>query len=449
LAFGYWFVYIRGDVATSPGDVPVVSAAADRPNHHLIPQAKDHPQFQAGTMGTTASAPVSDEKVADVASSFNEFGLDLFNTLGNVEDGNVLISPLSIATALSMVAAGTTADSKNAQQFDKTLRLPVSSDSTRDALRSALQRVSSVDPKVKLLLANSQWTRGPIKDSYKAQLSEVFAAEARDLPGSPDPINKWVKDNTGGLIEKLLDEVDPLAVAVLINAVYFKGEWASKFDKANTRELKFHLPSGPPTPCKMMFRKGKVAYKEIFLTEKARQAGLYDAQLVELPYGSGQDFGAVVILPRKGGESSVRDITTHAMRNPGTWDGWLNRLPQREVELYLPRFKLEYGVKDIVPALVSMGLEEAFLAGTPGRMSGFERMTDDPLVYLSNVFHKAVMEVNEEGTEAAAVTGAVMATRSMPAPPAYMLVDHPFLFAVRDLKSGLLLFIGDVQSPEF
>jgi serpin B len=111
-------------------------------------------------------------------------------------------------------------------------------------------------------------------------------------------------------------------------------------------------------------------------------------QLVELPYGSGQDFGAVIILPRKGSTNSVGGLTTHALRNPGEWDKWVNRLPKRDVELYLPRFKLEYGVKDIKAALGSMGLEEAFIAGLSGHESGFARMTDDPSVYLSNVFHK-------------------------------------------------------------
>jgi serpin B len=243
VAFGYWFVFISGDY-TSTSSVDVAKEAPHQ-NHHRVSQPKQHPLFQEQTRAVT------DEIIMEVASSFNEFGLDLFNTLSSVESGNVLISPLSIATALSMVAAGTTVDSTNAQQFDKTLRLPVTSDSTRDTLRSALQRVSSVDPKVKLLLANSQWTRGSIKESYKKQLSEVFDAEVRELPESPAPINEWVSDNTGGLIEKILDEVDPLAVAVLINAVYFKGEWANKFDKDNTRDMKFLLPSGTSTPCKV------------------------------------------------------------------------------------------------------------------------------------------------------------------------------------------------------
>eukprot|EP00976_Prorocentrum_cordatum_P098154 1191284-Prorocentrum_minimum.AAC.3 len=151
LAFAYYIIFIQGDtrVAIEFGEMP--------------------DQAQVGTSDQVQAT--DDAMVAQVASSFNEFGLDLFNTLAGVEDGNVLISPLSVATALSMVAAGTTEDSINAQQFDMTLRLPVTSESTKDTLRSALNRVSSVDPKVKLLLANSQWTRGSIKEAYKQKLS--------------------------------------------------------------------------------------------------------------------------------------------------------------------------------------------------------------------------------------------------------------------------------------
>uniref|UniRef100_A0A7S0N7I4 Serpin domain-containing protein n=1 Tax=Pyramimonas obovata TaxID=1411642 RepID=A0A7S0N7I4_9CHLO len=436
-AFAYWFLFIRGD-AKSVWYKPIVVEVDSQ--HHTRPSE----QIKAG-------ATEEAMEVAEVASSFNEFGLELFNTLTSAADGgNVLISPLSVATALSMVAAGTTEGSANAQQFDKTLRLPVTSDSTKDVLRSALQRVSSVDPKVKLLLANSQWTRGgSIKETYKQKLSAVFDADVRELTAEAEPINQWVSEKTEGMIKRLLDEVDPLTVAVLINAVYFKGEWADKFDKANTRKMDFHLASGTSTPCQMMFRDAKMGYREIFLTDKARETRQYDAQLVELPYGSGQDFGAVIILPRAGTSTSVGELMAHAMQNPGVWEEWVQRLPKRPVEMYLPRFKLEYGVQDIKAALTSMGLVEPFVAGTAGREGAFQRMTDDEQVYLSNVFHKAVMEVNEEGTEAAAVTAAVMMTRAMPPQPVEMKVDHPFLFAVRDLKSGLLLFIGNVEAPEF
>ena len=109
---------------------------------------------------------------------------------------------------------------------------------------------------------------------------------------------------------------------------------------------------------------------------------------MELPYGTGDDFGAVVILPKAGSANSVKGIMAHAMQTPGVWEDWVQNLPKREVQMFLPRFKLEYGVQDVKTALTSMGLEEPFLAGTSGREGAFERMTDDPLVYLSNVFHK-------------------------------------------------------------
>ena len=111
---------------------------------------------------------------------------------------------------------------------------------------------------------------------------------------------------------------------------------------------------------------------------------------MELPYGSGDDFGAVVILPRAGSTNSVGSLMAHAMKTPGVWEEWVQRLSKRPVQMYLPRFKLEYGVKDIKSALTSMGLQEAFVAGTTGREGAFARMTDDELVYLSNVFHKVL-----------------------------------------------------------
>eukprot|EP00238_Polyblepharides_amylifera_P009352 CAMPEP_0196598294 /NCGR_PEP_ID=MMETSP1081-20130531/94237_1 /TAXON_ID=36882 /ORGANISM="Pyramimonas amylifera, Strain CCMP720" /LENGTH=487 /DNA_ID=CAMNT_0041923971 /DNA_START=226 /DNA_END=1689 /DNA_ORIENTATION=+ len=480
------------------------------------------------------------EASCQIAESMNTFGFNLFHGLVSQDGENVLVCPVSVAIALGMVAAGTTPASPSAQQFDQLLGLPLSqSDSEAAKIQALFQELSSWDPKVSLVVASSLWSSSTILPEYRARIAGTFSADALPLPSSPGPINSWVKEKTAGLITSILEEDDPQMAAVLLNAVYFKGEWTNKFDKSNTKETPFKLASGATVSSQMMFQKfagqKKVKYAEIKLSGEAVQEGDndYDAQMVVLPYGAGNRFQAIFLLPKESQpantadagplgkvvkaagegevwgrwerqlkkrevkvslprfklEYGVKDLTS-ALKEMGleapfqaifllpkesqpanaageagplgevakaagkgrVWEQWERQLRRREARVSLPRFKLEYGVKDLTSALKEMGLEAPFQAGLGGEFQGqFLRMTEDPLAYLSSVLHKTVLEINEEGTEAAAATAAIMMTRAImiEPPPVEIEMDRPFLFMLQDAQSKLVMFLGKIDSPQF
>ncbi|CAJ1378893.1 unnamed protein product, partial [Effrenium voratum] len=343
------------------------------------------------------------------AKVVNPFGVALFQYLAKKEVENVLISPMSISVCLSMVAAGATEGSGTQKEL-----------MGMGGGLKALPEASSMQ------MANSAWVRMAIKPEFLADIQKTFQADAFPLP-SPDPmrINNWVKEKTQGLIPSLFEgPLDPLTVLVLVNTIYFKGSWASTFDAAKTTPGKFQSFKGK-LPCDMMLKKEKnLSYADI--------AGF---QAVQLPY-SDMNTMATIILPKETGPGGLEKLVEgfdleqvfHAMR-------------PMEVELRMPRFKVSAG-GSMKEALVALGIKETF-----GGSGGFLRMSDDPEVHLDEVMHKATVEVNEEGTVAAAATGAVMMTRCMPPPAQPMTVDRPFLFVISD-KEGAISFIGKIVTPE-
>lgn len=381
----------------------------------------------------------------NVASSLNSFGLDLLHILLKTETENVAISPASVALAMAMVSAGATPTSKNALELEKLLGLPITSQDCSQSMQILMQQLKSADPKVNVLVANSQWSRSSILESYKERISREYAAEAFDLPASPEPINAWVKAKTNGLIPEIMSDVDPLVIALLINAVYFKGEWTNRFDTEHTVEAPFHVSPTVQLPVQMMMRKDKkMMYADVSAGDEVTSGRV---QVVELPYGEGEQFSAVVLLPSPSKADdgiSLTSMVDALAAKPALWEQWMMQLRPTDVRLGLPRFKVEYGIKDLKESLSLMGVTDAF-TGTPE--GAFLAMSDDPTVFLSAVLHKTVIEVNEEGTEAAAVTAAVMKTRSMPRPPLQMLVDRPFIFAIRSRVSGSLLFMCRINNP--
>ncbi|KAK3285538.1 hypothetical protein CYMTET_6864 [Cymbomonas tetramitiformis] len=343
---------------------------------------------------------------------------------------------------MAMVSTGATPGSKNALELEKLLRLPITSQDCSQSMQILMQQLKSDDPKVNVLVANSQWSRSSILESYKERIGREYAAEAFDLPASPQPINAWVKAKTNSLIPEVLSNIDPLVVSILINAVYFKGEWTNRFDAEHTVEAPFHVSPTVQLPVQMMMRKDKkMLYAEVSAGDKESRA-----QVVELPYGEGEQFSAVVVLPSLSDADgmSLTSMMDALAAKPALWEQWMMQLRPTDVRLGLPRFKVEYGMKDLKEALSLMGVTDAF-TGTPD--GAFLAMSDDPQVYLSAVLHKTVVEVNEEGTEAAAVTAAIMKTRSLPRPPLQMLVDRPFIFAIRSRVSGALLFMCRINNP--
>jgi len=251
------------------------------------------------------------------------------------------------------------------------------------------------------------------------------------LPGAVKVINDWVGEKTHERIDKIVDRISAEDVMFLINAVYFKGRWTAEFDKKLTQDRDFHLADGSVKSHPMMRREDKYRYLE---TD--------DLQAIRLPYGEDR-FALYVFLP--GSEHSLAEFV--GQLTPETLDDRLMQMHRRKGEIVLPKFKHEYE-QSLNTVLGALGMDIAF---DPGR-ADFYRMLDSPIdmaFYISEVLHKTFVEVNEEGTEAAAVTSVRMTLTALPPDEDFqMTVDRPFFYMIRDDESGSVLFMGVVTEPE-
>jgi len=350
------------------------------------------------------------------------------------EDDNIFISPASIITALAMTYNGAEAETREA--MEKTLGFEgMSKEEVNEAFADLLTILQNPDPKVEMAAANSLWAREGIdfKEDFLQDNKDFFDAELSSLdfddPAAAEKINKWVKDKTGGTIEDMVEPpIDPLTVLFLINAIYFNGEWSDPFDPDLTREIPFHLPGGSRTDHPVMFKEGEYNYLETELF-----------QAVRLPYGENKRLGMYVFLPSEeaGLEGFMEEL------NPGTWTDWTASFSNREGELGLPRFTFEYEASLNDP-LKTLGMEIAF----DDKAADFSGMRDiPPRLYISDVKHKSFIEVNEEGTEAAAATSVEIRVESARPDHFTMIADRPFFFAITDEQTGAILFMGILQEP--
>jgi len=267
-----------------------------------------------------------------VVESDNAFGLKLFKELIKAEpDKNVFISPLSVAMALGMTyngAAGSTEEAmRNTLEFGN-----MSFQEINESFQSLIELLTQLDPKVRFQIANSIWYRlgFQVEQDFIDLNKKYFGAEVRSLdfssPSSVDIINNWVDEKTNSKIDKIIDNIDPMTMMFLINAIYFKGMWTYEFDKNMTSDEQFTKPDGSQVPCKMMKMTADLNY---FADETV--------QIVDLPYGDGQ-FSMTVILPRS--DQSIDAVA--ADLTPSQWTEWLSKLTKASGTVELPKFKLEY-----------------------------------------------------------------------------------------------------------
>lgn len=366
----------------------------------------------------------------------NLFGIKLFKEVVQAEEPekNVMISPLSVSLALAMTYNGADGDTKEA--MEETLELAgLTTDQINENYKILIDALSSVDPKVLMSIANSIWYKHTfsVEQDFININQNYYYAEVSPLdfydPNAVNTINNWVADKTNDLIMEVLDYIPADAVMYLINAIYFKGIWEFEFDEADTEEESFYLSDGTTKDVPMMVQEESFNY----LSNDVIQA-------VEMPYGSG-NYSMIVLLPQTG--KTLNDVVD-ALTNEN-WNSWLGEFRKEEkVVIHLPKFKFEY--KNLLnDELITMGMGIAF---DPFN-ADFSKINPDRQLYISRVIHKSFIEVNEEGTEAAAVTVVEIFETSAGGEtfiPFY--VNQPFLFAIKEQYTNSIIFIGKVMDPE-
>lgn len=374
-------------------------------------------------------------KSQEIISADNEFGLDIFKRIyENNSKANFMISPLSISMALSMAYNG--AETTTKDEMAEALR---ASDFTRDELnqtyKDLIEDLTITDPKVAMEIANSIWYRNTyyveqnfldINNTYYN--AEVNAADFSN-PNTVNLINNWVSDQTHEKIPSIITEIPVEAVLYLINAIYFNGSWSQEFNPENTQEFNFQLTDESYIPTSMMYRVDTLNY----LKNETFSA-------IELPYGDG-NFNMLVLLPNV--DKNVNDVVNQmTMQN---WETWQSQFKMTNtVDILFPKFKIEYEIT-LNDILKSMGMLQAFTSAAD--FSGINPGRD---LFISYVKHKTFVEVDEKGTEAAAVTIIGFENTSIdPNEPqkVYFHCNRPFLFAINEKTTGAILFMGKVGNP--
>jgi serine protease inhibitor len=368
-----------------------------------------------------------------ISNAGEQFGISLFKHMVENEESNIFISPLSVSMALGMTLNGAAGSTESAMRqtldFSGMEQLEINK-----AYSSLIKLLTSIDPKVQFEIANSIWTdeKFGVEPSF-ADVNQTYfdalikAIDFRDASAS-DQINNWVDDKTHGKIDKVIDSIDARTVMYLINAIYFNGTWTYEFDKGETKEQRFKVNDN-------------LSVQTPFMRQSNDNFSYFDNELmqaIDLPYGNGQ-FRMTVLLPRYG--KTVADILQSL--SPQNWKSWMSAFVEQKGTLALPKFKLEYK-NSLVDVLKTLGMDPAF-----SDEADFTGINKNGGLFISDVLHKTYVDVDEEGTEAAAVTVVEMRVTSVGGETGgfSMSVDRPFLFAIREKSSGVILFIGKMNNP--
>ncbi|UCH93161.1 MAG: serpin family protein [Candidatus Aminicenantes bacterium] len=370
-----------------------------------------------------------------VAEGNTAFALDLYQELKDAR-GNIFFSPYSISTALAMTYAG--ARGNTAKQMADVLHFTLDQNELHPAFARLEALLNEVQTRgdLQLHVANSLWPQEgyPFLKEYLALVKKHYgvAITPLDYQGAAEEarkiINQWVEEKTKDRIKNLIQPgvLDALTRLVLTNAIYFKGNWASQFDEKRTQEDTFYLLSGKTIRTPLMAQDQEFAYSENeFL------------QVLELPY-VGETLSMLVLLPKK--NNGLPELEKQLA--PGALKRWTTGLKKQKVKVFLPKFKMTSQFS-LAKTLASMGMDDAFAL-----KADFSGMDGRKWLYIGAVIHKAFVDVNEEGTEAAAATAVVMRIRmARPTPPPTFRADHPFIFLIRENTTRSILFMGRVLDP--
>lgn len=410
-------------VRTEAGIRAYVAADAIRPINHT--QQIDDRNTEGG--------------MSVVVNGNNRFAADLYSHLKDKTSGNLFFSPYSISAALAMTYAGSAGETQ--KQMAQVLHFTAPEAKLHQAMARLRESLLAEGKKgYQFRVANRLWGQKGFeflpgflqttRKHYGAELGVVNFAQNTEQ--ARQEINEWVEKQTEEKIKDLLAPgvLDPRTRLVLTNAVYFKGNWQDQFNKNATKDAPFHLSADKEVTVPTMHQTERFGYK-----------ATDDLQVLEMPYTNGE-LSMIVLLPKDvAGLSPLEKRLTEEHLQ-----GWTKGLPRQKVRVYMPRFKMEsqFGLKDTLQA---MGMTLAF----GEQKADFSGMSSGEGLYISAVIHKAFVDVNEEGTEAAAATGVVMMPLAAPIereePPTFR-ADHPFLFLIRDNQTGSILFLGRVVNPK-
>ncbi|MFH1447516.1 MAG: serpin family protein [Candidatus Micrarchaeota archaeon] len=375
------------------------------------------------------------EGINSVVGANNRFALDLYSNLRNKEDGNVFFSPYSISTAFAITYEG--ARGKTADEIHSTFYLPSDDGIRRPAFASIYNKLNKQGKEYELYTANALWVEKTyvLLPEYTDVTLRHYAANVTnvdfisDLENSRIAINNWVERQTKDKVKDLIrpGDMDELTRLVITNAIYFKGTWLREFDKQNTKEDYFAITPEEKVKVQMM----KLAEPEMFNYVETEEL-----RAIELPY-DGDELSMLVILPKDNNLDAIEASFT-AERLAGIRES----LGQEEVLVHFPKFKLKKRYS-LLSNLGEMGMPTAFSMAAD--FSGMDGTKD---LFITNVLHQAFVEVNEEGTEAAAATAVVESLKSA-APASYKTfkADHPFIFLIQENESGNILFLGRITNP--
>ncbi|MCK5821496.1 MAG: serpin family protein [Bacteroidales bacterium] len=369
-------------------------------------------------------------KSQELIGSSNAFGLNLFRAVLEAEeaDENVMISPLSVSLALSMTYNGAEGDTKFA--MEEVMEMTgLSREEINELNKQLVAALLAHDPQVILEIANSIWYKDgfDVKSDFIDRNQNYYNAVVRAMdfsdPETVDVINDWVSEKTHEKIDKIVDEISPDSFMFLINAIYFKGAWRYEFDDKLTHESMFYINENQSVEIPMM---------TMDLDANMLQNNLFTA--LELPYGKG-NWSMFLFLPNQ--DRTLKEVSEAFTSD--NWNTWMSGFAEMtDVTVQIPRFKYAYETS-LSKVLKAMGMEVAFTSA-----ADFSGILESGQLMISDVKHKSFIEVNEEGTEAAAVTSVEIVLTSI---GNFFSANRPFLFAIAEKSSGTILFAGRVMNP--
>jgi len=364
------------------------------------------------------------------ASADNTFSFELFRSLAGNGTSNLFISPLSVSMALGMTTNG--ANGATLDSMRNVLHMAgFSQDQVNTYYNDLLTQLPELDPNTTLKIANSVWYRNTfsVQPQFLQTENKSYLAKVEGLdfssPSSVGTINDWVSQQTNGKIPKIVSQIKDNDIMFLINAVYFKSIWANKFDPKNTANMTF-IPGGNYTITQTPFMRGSEMSCNVYLSD--------DADLLELPYSNNR-YSMVIVMPPAG--KTVNDVM--AKLDGTTWANWTSHLSASKYNIAMPKFRFSYG-NELKNSLSAMGMGLAF-----SKAADFTNINPEGGLQISSVQHKAYVDVDENGTTAAAATSVTVGTTAVLNQS--ITIDHPFIFVIREMKSGLVLFTGIVNDP--